>query len=259
MPDTNPFGKLTILETVNRGLMDVIQVARPVLLLVILPSLLAGFYQFAVFDGIDKDTGIATYILIFTPEYLIAAPFYMAMLYLISRGRRQPATSPRDAVFAGIALFPPFVLTTLLLLLLIAAAGLLLGLLIQVQDGQLVIGLGGLLAILLLYLLLLALSFYPLFILFEQRTGIAALKASLGLFRSHWRRILAVLFFPVMLILLLQNLWLQLLNATIGTEATSPGLALTLLGQMYSWVVLAVFEGVRLSLFQDLQARAAPA
>lgn len=251
-------GRFTITETVFRGLAGVAGIARPLALLLVIPSLLAGIYQFVAMANIDPDASLVVYLLALVPESLIAAPFYLAMLYMISRAGQPQPTGPRDAIFAGIALFRPFVLTSLLLLVLIVGGALFLGLLLaQAKDGNALIGLIALLVVLATYLALLGVSFYPLFILYRQLSGLAALQASLALFKAYWWRVLGVLFFPAMLVLLLQNLWLQLLAATDLTQPDSrPGLPLTLLGQIYSWTLLAAFEGVRVTLFQDLQARA---
>jgi hypothetical protein len=254
MADTNKLGTYSVLETVHNGLMDISVAIRPLLVLLALPSLITGVYQYIVFADFQKDTPITTFVTAMIPEYLISAPFYMALLYLISRVRHEPPTTPKDSALAGVALFMPFVLTTLLVLVVVIVAALLLSLVIQVQDGQLVIGLPGLIAIIGLYGVLLALSFYPHIILFEQRSGITALKQSLGLFRRYWRRILAVLFFPVMLVLLIQNLWLYVVIGTSGTDET-PGLLITIISQVVSWGILGLFEAVRLTLFQDLRAR----
>ncbi len=254
MADTNKLGTYSVLETVNNGLMDFTVAIRPLLVLLALPSLLTGIYQYLVFGDMGKDTSITDFAIAMIPEYLIAAPFYMALLYLISRVRHNPAATPKDSALAGIALFMPFVLTTLLVLVLVVVAALLLSMVVQVQDGQLVLGLPGLIAIIGLYGVLLALSFYPHIILFEQRSAVTALKESLGLFRRYWRRILAVLFFPVMLVLLLQNLWLYVVVASSDVDQ-SPGLLTTLISQLVSWGILGLFESVRLTLFQDLRTR----
>jgi len=259
MADTNPFGNLTILETVNLGLLDFARSLRPILVIAALPTLITALYQMLVSAATAGGTPIWTTVALMLPEYLIAAPFYMALLYQLSRIRHTPPTPPRDAMFAGLALLRPFLMTSLILLAVLLLAGVILSVTIQsTAEGQLNIGLAGLIGILLVYALLLAASFYPHIILFDQLSGVTALKASLALFRRYWLRALAVLVFPVMLILILQSLLLQMLgfdNVAPGEPLPSPGFITALLTQLLSWLILGIFEGVRLALFQDLRAR----
>jgi len=262
MAATIPFGKLSILETVNLGLTDVARSLRELLLIAAAPTLLTALYQSAVSAATADGVPIWTTALLMLPEFLISAPFYMALLYQLSRIRHSPPTPPRDALFAGLALLRPYIKTSLILVSsLLAVSIIVLGVTLQAgPDGQVVIGLAGLVGILLIIGALLALSFYPHVILFEQRSGIAALKRSLLLFRANWLRILAVLVLPMMLIMLMQSLLFQLLglgHVTAGETPPDPGFIGTLLIQLFSWAILGIFEGVRLVLFQDLLARPA--
>lgn len=262
MADTTPLGKLSILETVNLGLLDFARSLKAILIIAVLPALLTTLLQALLSASTSDDTSMLSTVLLALPEYVIAAPFYMALLYQISRIRHSPPTPPRDSLFAGLALFKPYMITSLMLVAMLIAAGMIiLSMTAQAgEGGQPVIGLAGLIGALFIALATLALSFYPLFILFDQHTGIEALKDSLTLFRSHWRRIMAVLIFPVMLVLMMQSLLLQLLgfgNVAAGEAPPTPGFLAILIIQLFSWIILGVFESVRLLLFQDLRARVA--
>jgi len=258
MADPKSFGNYDILEIVNLGLMDFFHSLRPFFIIAAIPSLLTVLYSSLV--TVDENTSQQALIAILLPANLIAAPFYMALLYQISRVHHSPATKPGDALLAGVALLWPFIKTTLLVAVLLISAGMLLTPLVGMNpEGQVVIGPLGLVVVLVLILGLIAMSFYPQAILFNRRSGINALGDSIKLFRGHWKRCLAVLAFPAMLSLMVQMLWAQISGIDSAQAVAEAGLLLSFMAQLVSWLVIGMFEAIRLVLFQDLRARdAAP-
>jgi hypothetical protein len=254
MAEPKSFGDFDILETVNHGLMDFFHSLRPLLLIAAIPSILTVLYGALV--SVDENTSQLALIAILLPANLISAPFYMALLYQLSRIRHSPATRPTDSLLAGVALLWPFVKTTLMVAALLIAAGLMLAPLVGLNpEGQVVIGPLGLVVVLALLVGLIAFSFYPQVILFDQRSGVLALGDSIKLFRAHWKRCLAVLAFPAMLSLMAQVLWSQASGIDTPQAATNAGPLLSFLAQLVSWLIIAMFESIRLVLFQDLRAR----
>lgn len=254
MADPKTFGNYDILEIVNLGLMDFFHSLRPLLIIAAIPSLLSVLY--AAMVSIDDNSSQWALIAILLPANLISAPFYMALLYQLSRIRHSPPTQPVDSLLAGLALFWPFVKTTLLLAAVLIGFGLLLAPLVAINpEGEMVIGPLGLVLILLLLAGLIAVSFYPLVVLFDQRAGIQALGDSVKLFRTHWKRCLGVMIFPAMLSLMVQVLWSQISGINTPQAAAEAGIPLLFLAQLVSWMIIALFEATRLVLFQDLRAR----
>ena len=249
------FGNYDILEIVNLGLMDFFRSLRPFLIIAALPSLLSVLFTAMV--NTDENASQWALIATLVPANLISAPFYMALLYQLSRIRHSPPTSPIDSLLAGLALFWPFIKTTLLLVAMLFVVGLMLTPMVAMNPlGQLVIGPIGLVLIAALIVGLIAVSFYPQIVLFDQRAGTPALTGSIKLFRAHWKRCLAVMLFPAMLSLMIQVLWAQASGIDTPQAAADAGLLLSFLAQLVSWVIIGLLEATRLVLFQDLRARA---
>jgi len=83
MAEPKAFGSYDILEIVNLGLMDFVHSLRAVLIIAAIPSLLTVLYGALV--TVDENTSQWALIAILLPANLISAPFYMALLYQISK------------------------------------------------------------------------------------------------------------------------------------------------------------------------------
>lgn len=254
MTDPKTFGNHDILEIVNLGLMDFFRSLQPLLIIAAIPSLLSVLY--AAMFTVDDSSSQLEMLAILLPANLISAPFYMALLYQLSRIRHSPPTKPVDSLLAGVALFWPFVKTTLLLAAVLIGVGMMLAPLVALNpEGQLVIGPVGLILVVLMIVGMIAVSFYPQVVLFDQRSGVQALGDSIKLFRAHWKRCLGVMIFPAMLSLMVQVLWAQISGINTPQAAAEAGLLLSFLAQLVSWMIIGMFEATRLVLFQDLRAR----
>ncbi|MGR8935591.1 MAG: YciC family protein [Gammaproteobacteria bacterium] len=167
---------------------------------------------------------------------LLTFIFYAAILYRIDNVAQQRSDGFGEAVTVGLKKFPGMLWAAILYGLAVAGGSLLF----------LVPGIA----------LMLSLSFYPVFIVVEDLSGYAALKASHRLVWGHWWRTLTIYMAPGVLMLIVY-IALGLISYPLGGDNASPGAVSVgdIFSNLLSAFVMPYFYTLAYVVYHDLKLR----